>query len=55
MSHSGQFAAFPTEMTDVEGVVKGPKEERAISNKRELIKVPQLDRILGFDHFNLIL
>ena len=39
MSHSGQFAAFPTEMTDVEGVVKGAEEEHAVSDKRKLIDV----------------
>ena len=55
MRQSGQFAAFPAEMTDVEGVVKGTKEEHTVGNECELIDVPQLGWILGFDHFNLLL
>ena len=51
MRHSWQFSTLPAEMSDVEGVMEGTEEEHAVSDECELIDVPQLGGVLGFDHF----
>ena len=51
--HSWELATLPREVSDVEGVVEWPEEEHAVCNKRELIDVPQLHRVLCFDHINI--
>ena len=51
MRESWKLSSLPTEMTLVPSMVQGSKEEESVCDHRELVDVPQLNWVLGLDHF----
>ena len=48
--HARQLASLPAEVTLVPGHVQGAEEEQTVGDEGELVDVPHLNWVFGFDH-----
>jgi len=51
MRQSGELAAFPREVADVEGVMEGAEEHQSVENDGVLVGVPPHYGVLSLNHY----